>query len=67
MANKEYKATVGLDYGKDKRVEAGQSVSDLPKDSIAWLLSQGLITEVGKQEAVEEPVIEDNDELVSEE
>lgn len=37
-----YMAMTGLDYG-DKRVEAGELVSDLPTKSVAWLLEQGLI------------------------
>jgi hypothetical protein len=37
-----YLALVGLNYG-DKRVEAGEEVSDLPPASIPWLLEQGYI------------------------
>ena len=37
-----YMAMTGLDYG-DKRVEAGELVSDLPSKSVTWLLEQGLI------------------------
>ena len=37
-----YMAMTGLDYG-DKRVEAGELVSDLPAKSVTWLLEQGLI------------------------
>jgi hypothetical protein len=46
-----YRALVGLSYGDDSRVEAGDIVSDLPAESIAWLLEQGQI----------EPVKENND------
>jgi len=35
-------AMTGIDYG-NKRVEAGELVSDLPTKSVAWLLEQGLI------------------------
>ena len=51
MAN--YMAITGLDYG-DKRVEAGDIVSDLPSKSISWLVAQGLIVlvdEVAKPQA----------------
>lgn len=45
-----YKANVGLNYpgsgGKPKRVEAGDTVSDLPSESIPWLLDQKLIEPV---------------------
>ena len=37
-----YMAMTGLDYG-NKRVEAGELLSDLPAKSVAWLLEQGLI------------------------
>lgn len=39
-----YIAQVGLNYGDpEKRVEAGEEVSDLPAESIEWLLKQGYI------------------------
>ena len=65
MAN--YMAITGLDYG-DKRVEAGDIVSDLPSKSISWLVSQGLIVlvdEVAKPQAqqkgkkIEEEIVEE--------
>lgn len=41
----QYVARVGLDYtdkaGKPKRVEPGETCSDLPAHSLPWLLSQG--------------------------
>ena len=39
----QYRVKTGLDYGKDKRAEKGDVVSDLPVESIAWLLEQGHI------------------------
>lgn len=39
-----YRALVGIDYpGKsgEKRVEAGETVSDLPAKSVKWLLDGG--------------------------
>jgi hypothetical protein len=38
-----YLAKVGLDYPPNKRVEAGDTVDDLPSKSIKWLREQGLI------------------------
>lgn len=41
----QYRALVGLNYG-DTRVEAGEIVSDLPEESIDWLLADGLVEKV---------------------
>lgn len=38
-----YKALVGLDYPPDRRVEAGEIVSDIPSASLKWLVDQGLV------------------------
>jgi len=60
----QYRAVVGIDYPPNKRVEAGDIVSDLPEKSAVWLLSSGMIEEVdGKpskkiKEVVAEPVVE---------
>lgn len=40
---------VGLDY-KGKRAEPGEVVKDLPDKSVPWLLKQGLIEPVKKEE-----------------
>lgn len=61
----QYRAIVGIDYPPDKRVEAGETVSDLPDKSAIWLLAQGLIETLdGKVtkttpvvEVVEEPIV----------
>lgn len=61
----QYRALVGIDYPPNKRVEAGELVSDLPGDAIKWLLSDGLIEDSSKptkkiEKAVEEtPIVED--------
>jgi hypothetical protein len=57
----QYRATVGIDYPPNKRVEAGELVSDLPGDSIKWLLEQGHIESADKKSTpvVEEPVVEE--------
>ncbi len=61
----QYRAVVGIDYPPNKRVEAGDLVSDLPEKSATWLLSSGMIEEVDgkpskkiKEEVIAEPVIE---------
>jgi hypothetical protein len=41
-----YEALVGLAYPPDKRVDAGDTVSDLPASSLKWLLDQGLVRPV---------------------
>jgi hypothetical protein len=46
MAAVKYRVLVGLDYPPDKRAEAGDVVTDLPKPSLKWLLDQGLIEPV---------------------
>jgi hypothetical protein len=43
-----YRALTGLNYPPDKRVEAGDIVSDLPEKSIPWLLKDGFIEETDK-------------------
>lgn len=63
----QYRAIVGIDYPPDKRVEAGETVSDLPEKSAIWLLNQGLIESIdGKEKKtapivakIEEPLIEE--------
>jgi hypothetical protein len=47
MAKNDYKVLQGIDYPPNKRAEAGQVVSDLPKDSIPWLLESGIIERTG--------------------
>lgn len=48
MADKTYIVKVGLDYPPLQRKEAGEKVkeSDLPKESIKWLLADGVIEPV---------------------
>ena len=54
----QYRAVVGVDYPPNKRVEAGDLVSDLPEKDVKWLLSSGFIEEVnGKGETIT-PVVE---------
>lgn len=50
-----YRAVVGIDYPPDRRVEAGDLVTDLPAKSIKWLREQGLIELVDGKVADPEP------------
>lgn len=45
-----YEVLTGLSYG-DHRAEAGEIVSDIPAESIEWLLEQGHIKRVEESEA----------------
>lgn len=45
-----YEVLTGLDYG-DRRAEAGDVVSDIPAESIEWLLEQGHIKRVEESES----------------
>lgn len=51
MAKFEYEVLVGIDYPPNNRAEAGDIVSDLPKDSIAWLLDSDIIKIAGNKKA----------------
>lgn len=64
MAKNDYKVLQGIDYPPNKRAEAGQVVSDLPKDSIPWLLESGVIERTGvtRQSITEsQPVTSEDD------
>jgi len=53
---KKYRALNGLNYpvkGKEKRVEPGEVVSDLPANAIEALLKQGDIEPVGDEKGGE--------------
>jgi len=57
----QYRALVGIDYPPNKRVEAGEVVSDLPGNAIKWLLESNLIEspdakKTSKEEPKAEPV-----------
>lgn len=54
--NVAYKVLQGIDYPPAKRAEAGDVVTDLPKDAIVWLVEAGAIVRV--TESVEEVVEE---------
>lgn len=45
-----YEVLTGLDYG-DRRAEVGDVVSDIPAESIEWLLEQGHIKRVEESES----------------
>jgi hypothetical protein len=49
MAKFEYEVLVGINYPPNKRAEAGDIVSDLPKDSIPSLMDAGIIKAAGNK------------------
>ena len=55
----QYRALVGIDYPPNKRVEAGEIVSDLPGDAIKWLLEDGLIEDSSKSPKKIETIVEE--------
>jgi hypothetical protein len=55
----QYRAVVGVDYPPNKRVEAGDLVSDLPEKDVKWLLSSGFIEEVDAKGKTLTPVVEE--------
>ena len=67
-----YRVLQGIDYPPNKRAEIGAIVSDLPKESISWLLASGVIANTTSDDkstpAIEEPVVEEiiDEELVEE-
>lgn len=57
--NIQYKVLQGIDYPPAKRAEAGDVVSDLPKEAIVWLLASGAIeVATAASSSVEEVVAE---------
>jgi hypothetical protein len=55
----QYRVLTGIDYPPNKRAEVGQIVSDLPPQSIKWLLESGAIEDASKPaKKVEESVVE---------
>jgi len=56
----QYRALVGIDYPPNKRVEAGEVVSDLPGSSIKWLLESNIIESTDAKSKIkqEEPLKE---------
>jgi len=50
----------GIDYPPNKRAEAGEIATDLPAQSVKWLLDSGIIEDADKpSKKIEEPVIEE--------
>lgn len=56
--NNEYKVLQGIDYPPAKRAEIGDVVSDLPKESISWLIACGAIISTSKVADADQPVLE---------
>lgn len=59
--NNEYKVLQGIDYPPAKRAEVGDVVSDLPKESISWLIACGAIISTSKVADADLPVLENTD------
>jgi hypothetical protein len=57
MAKNDYKVLKGIDYPPNKRAEIGAIVSDLPKESISWLLASGVIESATSEK--EAPIVEE--------
>jgi hypothetical protein len=55
MAKTEYVALTGIDFPPNKRIEAGEVVSDLPKEAVAWLLESKAIQRKGAASEKETP------------
>jgi hypothetical protein len=55
-----YKVLTGLNYG-NKRVEAGETVSDIPANSVRWLLDQNLIELVDGKSAPKKIVADEEE------
>jgi hypothetical protein len=55
-----YRVLQGIDYPPNKRAEAGEIATDLPAQSVKWLLDSGIIEDADKpSKKIEEPVIEE--------
>ena len=55
-----YRVLQGIDYPPNKRAEAGEIVTDLPPQSVKWLLESGIVEDADKPtKKIEEPVVEE--------
>ena len=55
-----YRVLQGIDYPPNKRAEAGEIATDLPAQSVKWLLESGIIEDADKpSKKIVEPVIEE--------
>jgi hypothetical protein len=55
-----YRVLQGIDYPPNKRAEAGEIATDLPAQSVKWLLESGIIEDADKPtNKIEEPVVEE--------
>ena len=54
----QYRVLQGIDYPPNKRAEAGQVVSDLPPQSINWLLESGIIEDASLPAKAKEVKVE---------
>jgi hypothetical protein len=67
-----YRVLQGIDYPPNKRAEAGEIVTDLPAQSVKWLLDSGIVEDADKpttkivEPVIEEPKVEPVAEVVEE-
>ena len=55
-----YRVLQGIDYPPNKRAEVGEIVTDLPAQSVKWLLDTGIVEDADKPTTkIQEPVIEE--------
>jgi hypothetical protein len=55
-----YRVLQGIDYPPNKRAEAGEIVTDLPAQSVKWLLDSGIVEDADKPTTkIVEPVVEE--------
>jgi hypothetical protein len=55
-----YRVLQGIDYPPNKRAEAGEIVTDLPPQSVKWLLDSGIVEDADKPTTkIVEPVVEE--------
>ena len=55
MSSISYIALTGIQYPPNKSVKAGTTVSDLPKEAIAWLLQCGAIEKATSTQVEPQP------------
>ena len=55
-----YRVLQGIDYPPNKRAEVGEIVTDLPAQSVKWLLDTGIVEDADKPTTkIQEPVVEE--------
>lgn len=62
-----YRVLQGIDYPPNKRAEVGDTVDDLPANSIKWLVDTGAIEDASKPAKKAEVIVEETPAPVVEE